>query len=166
MGLRGIGSHPLSRRGTPETSPQRPNRNPLSHAQQMWLRYGWDERWDDAFDSEAEYAEVWALHRERLLAACRHGRRPMAWWALEAPIPYPGHEHEQVVLYEARLLAPDERAELVTEWREEFEKAQAADFWFCLGSGRSLKGAPARRAHYRWANIPRELVREWTAQRQ
>ena len=62
--------------------------------------------------------------------------------------------------YEAGLLQEDERAELVAEWREQFEKAQAAGFWFCLGSGRSLKGAPARRAHYKWADIPPKLVRQ------
>jgi hypothetical protein len=131
----------------------------------MWLRFGWDERWDDAFATEAEYAEAWARNRDRLLAACPHGRRPMAWWRFEAPIQFPGYDHEPAVLFEADLLAEAEIAALLAEWREQFEKAQAPDFWFCLGPGCFLKGVAAKKAHLQWAGVPRTLVRKWTAQR-
>ena len=129
----------------------------------MWLRFGWDERWDDAFASEPEHAEAWARNRERLMAACPHGRRPAAWWQFKSPIPYPrDDEYAPAALFEAELLTDSETAELVAEWREQFETAQAAGFWFCLGPGRFLKGQPAKRAHYRWAGIPVKLVKRWS----
>jgi hypothetical protein len=94
-----------------------------------------------------------------LLARYRHGRRPAAWWRFEAgDLRYPGDETEWSTRYQAGLLGEEEQRELLAEWRQQFERAQAPDFWLCLGPGRSLKGAPARRAHYRWADIPRELL--------
>ena len=66
MGLRGIGSHPLSRRGSPidRTPPQRPNRIP--HEAEMSLRYGeLAER--PAFAGEEERRAAWFHHRDRLL---------------------------------------------------------------------------------------------------
>jgi hypothetical protein len=151
---------------TNRTPIRHPRRGRLNHAQQMTLQYGPDPRWD-AFRSEDEHRDAWLRNREHMLATYRHGRRPMAFWRFEAgDLRYPGHETERSTLYQAGLLGEEERRELLAEWRQEFERAQAPDFWFCLGSGRSLKGASARRAHYRWAGIPRELVREWTAQRQ
>jgi hypothetical protein len=59
------------------------------------------------------------------------------------------------------LLSGEELNECLSFWREQFERAQAADFWFCLGPGRSLKGTPARRAQYRWADIPKSLLVPW-----
>jgi hypothetical protein len=58
-------------------------------------------------------------------------------------------------------LDEDEAAALVTQWRQEFEKAQAPDFWLSTGPGSLLHGSAARRAHYRWADIPRALLKEW-----
>ena len=76
------------------------------------------------------------------------------------------------MLYEAGLLAEEERAELVAHWRARFVQAQQPGFMFCMGFARPgdktatwLKGAPARRAHYRWAGIPRSLLQEWRSQR-
>ena len=53
----------------------------------------------------------------------------------------------------------------MSEWREEFVRAQAADFFHCEGPGRFLKGAPARRQHYEWADVPKSLLVQWTKER-
>jgi hypothetical protein len=129
----------------------------------MTLLYGVDPRWD-AFRTEEEFRDAWMRHRDRLLAH-RHGRRPMGWWRFESPIPFPGHDREQAVLFEAGLLGEEERAELVAEWHAHYWRAQAPDFWLCLGPGRFLKGAPARRRHYKWADIPKSLLVQWTKER-
>jgi hypothetical protein len=139
-----------------------PQRGRLNHDREMVLRYGPDPRWP-AFRSENEYRDAWLRNREKMLAGARHGRRPMAWWRFEAgDLRYPGDETERSMLYQAGLLGEEELRELVAWWRQAFEKAQAPDFWLCLGPGRALKGVPARRAHYRWADIPRELLLQWT----
>jgi hypothetical protein len=139
-------------------------RGRLNHAEEMTLIYGPDPRWD-AFDTDEEARTAWAQHRDRLLAGYRHGRRPMAWWTLESPVAFPGYEHQQATLFEANLLEPEERAELERWWHEQFERAQAVDFWFTVRPGVILTGEPARKAHYRWADIPASLRKEWTAQR-
>jgi hypothetical protein len=147
-----------------------PHRGRLNHAREMTLLCGVDPRWD-AFRTEEEFRDAWMRHRDRLLAH-RHGRRPMGWWRFESPIPFPGQDRERAVLFEAGLLDEEERAELVACWREHFERAQDPQFMFCVGFAKPsdttstwLKGAAARRAHYRWSGIPKGLVREWTAQR-
>src|SRR5262249_52527742 len=63
------------------------------------------------------------------------------------------------------LLTPEERAELEVEWRQDFEDAQAPDFWLCVGPGENLSGAAARRAWYRDRGIPRALLKRWSAAR-
>jgi hypothetical protein len=143
---------------------QHPRRGRLNHARAMTLRYGEDPRWG-AFRSEAEHADCWARHRDRLLAEYRSGRRPMAWWKFEAgDLRYPGYNHERSVLFEHGRLDEAECAELVAWWRQEFERTQERGFQLCLGPGRFLKGASARRQHYRWADIPRELLSQWSAE--
>ena len=143
-----------------------PRRGVLNHHQEMVLLYGEEPRWADAFHSEAEHREAWIRNRDRLLAGYRHGRRPAAWWTLESPIAFPGYERQQSVLYEANLLEPEERAALVAWWREQFERAWEPHFFHCDGPGRFFEGAVARRKHYAWADIPNELVKQWTAQRE
>jgi hypothetical protein len=150
---------------TNRTPIRHPHRGRLSHEQEMVLQYGAEERWAEAFATEEEYRDAWIRNRDRLLAGYRNGRRPMAWWTLESPIAFPGYEQQQSVLYEANLLEPEERAALVEWWRAQFERAWAPHFFYCEGPGRILEGEPARKAHLRWADIPRELVREWTTQR-
>jgi hypothetical protein len=82
------------------------------------------------------------------------GRRPLAWWEFDAP---PGlrydDDHERSVLWRAGVLGGDEKQELEAEWRREFERS----------FGRL--DAKARRRHFRIADIPRELVAAWTAER-
>jgi hypothetical protein len=140
-----------------------PRRGRLSHDQEMTLLYGEEPRWFSV-PTEAEHRDAWARNRDRILASHRHGRRPMAWWRFEAPIKFPGYEHQQSALFEAGLLTEEERAELASWWREQFERAQRADFFFCEGPGSFFRGSVARRKHYAWADIPRELVRKWTAE--
>ena len=119
-----------------------PHRGRLTHTQSMVLRYGPDPRWD-AFHSEEEHRDAWARNRDRLLAAYRHDRRPMAWWRFEAPFPFPGYEREQSTLFDAGLLDEEEAAALVREWRREFERAWEPHFFHCSGPAAS---SPARSA--------------------
>jgi hypothetical protein len=88
----------------------------------------------------------------------------MGWWRFEAPIKYPGYDREQSALFGARLLSEEESRELLTWWREQFERAQRSDFFFCSGPGSFLHGPAARREHFRWADIPTELVKKWSAE--
>ena len=62
-------------------------------------------------------------------------------------------------------LSEDELAELMPRWREDYAKAQQPSFFYCKGQGQFLKGAAARREHYRWAGIPRDLIKQWNAER-
>src|SRR6516164_5817645 len=62
-------------------------------------------------------------------------------------------------------------AELEARWREYFDQAQEPGFTHCIGHAKAgdtfaswLEGAAAKRAHYRWAGIPHELIRKWTAE--
>jgi hypothetical protein len=146
---------------------QHPHRGRLNHAQQMTLQYGPDPRWD-AFHSEEEHRDAWVRNRDRILAGYRHGRRPMAWWRFEAPFQYPGYDKEQSTLYEAELLGEEEREQLVARWRAHFAQAQQPGFMYCVGHAKRgdtfatwLKGAAARKAHYRWSGIPHSLLKEW-----
>jgi hypothetical protein len=68
-------------------------------------------------------------------------------------------------LFEAGLLGVEEREQLVAWWRRQFERAYEPLFFHCEGPGRYFSGAVGRRKHYRWADIPRSLLKEWAAQR-
>jgi hypothetical protein len=57
-------------------------------------------------------------------------------------------------------------------WRRDFERAQQPGFKFCIGHAKPgdtfaswLEGEPAKRAHLKWAGVPRALIRKWTAER-
>jgi hypothetical protein len=120
---------------------RQPHRGRLSHGQRMVFLFGYDEKWDNAFVDQADYEATWVLYRERMLANYQYGRRPQAWWILEAPFEYPGYNEERQVLFAAGLLEPAEREELVREWREDFESG------------------------HRWSDVPPSLWGEWEAQR-
>jgi hypothetical protein len=132
--------------------------------QDLWLGLGTNR--PPQFESDEARHEAWLRNREWLMATlAQHGRRPLAWWRYDAgDLRYPGYDRERSTLYEAGMLAEDERAELVAHWREEFDRAHRPDFFCCEGPGRFFHGEPARRAHYRWADIPSELVEEWSAE--
>jgi hypothetical protein len=63
-------------------------------------------------------------------------------------------EHEVSTLWRAGVLGAEEKLDVEAEWRREFEH----------GFTRSYD-AKRRREHYAWADIPRELVRAWLAER-
>jgi hypothetical protein len=162
------------------------NRTPLYRRRRLLT---WDEEasleWGDvtrgkppAFASDAARRAAWEHTREYFLMsyAYQDGTRPQAWWDYDAPqlgVRHPpDYDYERAALWEARLLSNEEVATLETRWREYFEQAQEPNFWFCLGitkpgstSATWLKGAAARRAHYRWAGIPHALIRKWSAER-
>jgi hypothetical protein len=145
---------------TNETPLHRPHRLALSREETESLQYG-------------DLRAAWFHHRDRLLRHCSHGQRPAAWWDFESPVPRPpDRDYAPATLYEAGLLTEGELAELTAGWRRDFERAQDLRFTFCIGFAKPgdlvatwLKGAPARKALYRWSGIPKALVREWTAQR-
>jgi hypothetical protein len=146
------------------TPPPDRSRRSLSHGQEMFLLYGPADRWDDAFADEAEVCEAWNYHRARILSHYRSGRRPWAWWAYEARVPHPGN-HQASTLYEMGVLSDEERAELEHWWREQYLRAWGAHFFHCEGPGRIFEGPIARRKHYAWADIPRDLLKRWTRER-
>jgi hypothetical protein len=119
-----------------------PRRGRLNHAQLMFLKYGFDEKWADAFRDEADYKATWERHREHIMAGYRHGRRPIAWWVIEGPCRYVGYNEERRFLFEHDLLGEEERASLLASWREDFERG------------------------WRWSDVPSELWAEWEAAEQ
>jgi hypothetical protein len=147
-------------------------RHRLSFFEELSLEYG-EAAHRPTFASDTERQAAWARHRNHLMRRWRHGWRSQAWWDYEAPIPLPrDQEYEKAALWEANLLSDAERAELEACWREEFERAQEPAFQHCIGHKKQgdtfatwLSGVAAKRAHYKWAGIPRELIRRWTAER-
>jgi len=141
-------------------------RHRLTGWEELSLEYGEARYHRPGFRDDDARREAWFRHRDWLMARCRRGRRPAAYWDYEAPDLRPDvYEYEKAALWEANLLAPEERSQLEAEWREEFEQAQAPDFWHCLGPNENLTGAAARRAWYQDRGIPRDLVRRWSAAR-
>jgi hypothetical protein len=154
------------------TPPPDRSRRSLGYGQRMFLLYGPADRWDDAFADEGEVREAWKAHRAHILSHYQHGRRPMAWWRFEAPFPYPGYDKECAALFEAGLLGEEEREQLVAQWFVHFTRPQDPRFTYCVGFAKPsdrvatwLKGKAARRAYYRWAGIPRDLLKRWTRER-
>jgi hypothetical protein len=118
------------------------------------------------FETREELQAAWTRGRDRVMALFgTAGRRPMGWWEFDRPKLRYCFERERSILYRAGVLGADEKAKLEAEWRRDFERAQDPNFSHCLGQGRFLRGEEARKAHYRWADIPRELLRQWKAER-
>jgi hypothetical protein len=147
---------------------RRPHRSRLSPDQELDLWLGRGSLSDpQPFASEEARQAAWLRHREHLVGQLSSGpgRRLQAWWRYEAPIAWPGLDRERSTLYAAGLLGDAEKVELEAEWRHEFDRAQEPGFSLCTGPGDWLEGAAARRAHYRYADIPRGLVKRWMAER-
>jgi hypothetical protein len=149
---------------------ERPRRLPLSHDQDMSLRYG-DLASRPGFANTEERKAAWFYHRDRLLQHCSGGQRPAGWWEFESPIPYPGRDYAEAALYEAGLLTEGEVAELTSRWRAAFERAQNPRFTYCVGFAKPgdmtatwIQGKAARKAHLKWAGVPRALIRKWNAE--
>jgi hypothetical protein len=117
--------------------------------------------WDDRPISY----ERWLKHRDHIMASTRAGSRPEEWWTYEKQMPQPRDlGDERITLFEMAELTETELAELMPEWREEYERANEPNFSYCTGHG-WLRGEAAKRAQYRWAGIPRALIRKWDAAR-
>jgi len=156
-------------------TPIRRQRRLLSWSEEMSLEWGEADHRGVGFTTEQERRTAWERHRDYLMAKCDHGFRPQAWWDYDAPklgVRRPRDpEYDKAALWEAGLLFEDEATTLEAHWREHFDRAQEPDFRFCIGHDSKrhcavwVQGAEARRAHYRWAGIPRTLIKQWTKQR-
>jgi hypothetical protein len=155
-------------RQAPGRKPKRRPVDPLElspdQAQELWLGAG---AGGSVFQDEAARHEAWFKHRDQLMKMWgAHARRPLAWWCYESgELDYPGPELERSTLFEAGRLTELERGELIAYWKREFDRACRPDFFVCMGPGHFLEGEEAREAHYRWADIPAELVEAWTIER-
>jgi hypothetical protein len=119
------------------------------------------------FETDEDYQVAWLLHRDEVLTS-NPGRRPAAWWQLEAPVglkkpSYSGDE--TILLYERGLLTKDEIDQLMPFWREWYNKAQAPDYSYYASGGKWLDGDEARKARYRWAGMPTDIVKRFDADR-
>ena len=117
--------------------------------QELWL--GPTHR-GSLFRSREELRDAWARGRDLAMELwAKGGHRPMGWWQFERP---PGlkfdFNHKASILYDANLLAEDERRELVRHWRRQYDLGQDRD-------------PAARDKFYRDVDIPDSLLREWTA---
>jgi hypothetical protein len=72
--------------------------------------------------------------------------------------------HQAATLYAMGELDGAELEAVTANWRQAYEHALEPAFSYNTGDG-WLEGAAARGAHYRWAGIPRELVKQWDAER-
>jgi hypothetical protein len=115
----------------------------FSELQELWLGVGPN---GSLFHDEAELRAAW----ERGRVVCMRiwgsgGRRPQAWWYLEAPaldLKWPTYDREQSYLFEHNAFSEAECEQLLAGWRKDFEDA-------CL-----LEDAVARRKHLDWADVP------------
>jgi len=139
-------------------------RGELGPGEKMELIYGPSPAMGSCFDSREALEAAWTAARGELLGRANPGRRPQAFYEFEWPDPHrPPYAEERSTLWYRGLLVEAERLALEIEWKAAFREAQAPDFTLNDGSGELLKGDCARAAHYRHHDIPRELVRRWTA---
>jgi hypothetical protein len=119
------------------------------------------------FRDQQSLRAAWETARAELLQRSQPGRRPQGWWQFDSgDLQYPGEHLERSTLWRLGLLDEGEKRQLEAEWLHEFNYAQAPDFsvprpW----PHEALEGHRARREHYRWADIPRELVKTWRVER-
>ena len=132
--------------------------------EKMELIYGPSPAQGSLFRDRQHLVSAWAACRDELLERANPGRRPAGFYEFEWPDPHrPPYAEERSTLWRRGLLTETERITLEAEWKEAFVAAQPADFSLNDGSGEILMGDCARAAHYRHHDIPRELVRRWTA---
>ena len=135
-------------------------------APQRWSLLFGEDQYRPAFPNEAARCEAWLVHRDALLACQRAGTRPRAWWQYESTISWPGPDDETATLYAAGLLSNEEIAELMPWWRQQFDRTYEPEFFYCVGPGKILEGAAARRKHLAWAGIPLAIIERWTRERE
>ena len=157
---------------TNRTPLQRSHRIALTHAEKMSLEFG-ELSHRRGFPNKGARRAAWFAHRDELLRHCRWGQRPAGFWDYECPVSRPrDSDYRQATLYENGLLSETEVTELTALWRADFEKAQAPGFAYCIGHAKPgdtfaswLHGEAAKKAHYKWAGIPKSLLRKWMAAR-
>jgi hypothetical protein len=133
-------------------------------AQDFWL--GPADNQPPAFASDDERRASWLRHRDLMMEWYgSHGRRPQAWWRYDAGDLRFDYDTERSTLFTAGALADRERSELLTHWREQFDRAHRPDFFVCMGPGKFFFGDDARRKHFKWADIPPALVEAWEEER-
>jgi hypothetical protein len=76
--------------------------------EELWL----GPKGKSLFRTRADLRAAWECGRDYCMAlwGC-NGRRPMAWWEFDSPIPFPGLERSTAALYEAGLLTEVEKVE-------------------------------------------------------
>src|SRR5262245_8893110 len=126
----------------------------FSELQELWLGCSHD---GSNFSGEEELRDAWDRGRAVVMRLwARGGKRPQAWWYLEAPglgLKWPGYDRQRSYLFEHNALGEEECEQLLAGWRKEFEQA-------C-----SLEGAAARKAYLDWADVPHSLRQRWQAER-
>ena len=121
--------------------------------QELWLGPSYVS--GSKFADREELEAAWREHRAEVLTMSKPGHRPAAWWEFDAPSGLKfDDEHSCSILWRAGVLDAEERREVEEDWRREFEKGFSRVF-----------DAKRRREHFRWADIPRELVKAWLVER-
>ena len=125
----------------------------LSSGQKMELIYGPNSSQGSLFNSREELVQAWTACRDELLDRANPGRRPLAYYEFDYPHgTRPAFDTERSTLWRQGVLKPEERVELEREWRMEFDATRG-------------KSAKERREAYEFADIPDELIEQWTPQR-
>jgi hypothetical protein len=126
-----------------------------------------------SFENDAHRREMWFRHRDRVMRQwAKGGRRPVGWWLYESSQfglqRYPTYQYERSVLWEAAgVLSEEERAQLESEWRREWDRCwDEPHFFHCAGPDKNFTGDEARAYHLVWADVPPELVYKWLAERE
>jgi hypothetical protein len=93
----------------------------------------------------------WRKHRAQLMEWSAPGRRPPEWWCYEKGFDEPpSPDEEAALLYELGELSAREFEQLEIQWRDDFEQAQELE-------------PEQREERYRWAGIPKAVIRRLTA---
>jgi hypothetical protein len=119
---------------------------------ELWL--GPNPSAGSLFGSREELETAWREHRSELMARWgSHARRPAAFYEFEWDGPRPAYAVERSVLWRAPgVLSADERIEVETEWRRDFDATKGMS-------------ASERREHLDYHDVPSELIAVWEAER-
>ena len=117
------------------------------------------------FKTRQQLRKAWMRGRAQVMKMWgQDGRRPQGWWEFVAPVPFPGRDLEQSTLWRLGVFSADEKARVEARWRADFQRARDPNFSYCLGPAEFLIGDLARKAHYKWCDIPFELIQKWSAE--
>jgi hypothetical protein len=106
--------------------------------------------------------EEWIRHREFLLCCVGNsGHRPVGFWRWEIGRLPPALEVETSTLWAMGAFSDAEHSEILQRWRFEFDRSLDPHFFYCGGANMFLTGPRARKAHWRWADIPIPLLKTW-----